>query len=152
MAVTEANCLSDLAHLASLYSVPTRKQLHQLLYEYAVAARDQDWSAVSMGRAKEATIPAYRSLWKTINKMELTGNKQESGFSNILSTMAQLSDARRYRMVASHNGLSPILWAVLIVGEILIVWFTYFFFVENINIGAGGIALDLIKFIFRPQK
>lgn len=133
MAVTEANCLSDLAHLAALYSESTRKQIHKHLYDYASAARDQDWSAVSTGKAKEATIPPYRALWKTINKMELSGNKQESSFSNILTTMAQLSDARRFRMVASQNGLSPILWAVLIIGEVLIVWFTYFFFVENIK-------------------
>lgn len=133
MAVTEANCLSDLAHLANLYSESTRKQIHQHLFEYATSARDQDWSKVSTGQAKEATIPSYRALWKTINKLELNGSKQESAFSNILTTMAQLSDARRFRMVASHNGLSPILWAVLIIGEVLIVWFTYFFFVENIK-------------------
>lgn len=133
MAMTEANCLSDLAHLASLYSDESHRQIHKHLFDYATAARDQDWSSVSTGKIKEGTIPAYRALWKTINKLELAGNKQESAFSNILSTMAQLSDARRFRMVASHNGLSPILWVVLIIGEVLIVWFTYFFFVENVK-------------------
>jgi hypothetical protein len=133
MAVTEANCLSDLAHLANIYSEPARKKVHKHLYDYAIAARDEDWSQVSTGQVKEATIPAYRALWATINKMEVAGNKQESAYSNILTVMAQLSDARRFRMVASHNGLSPILWAVLIVGELLIVWFTYFFSVENLK-------------------
>lgn len=133
MAMTEANCLSDVAHLAALYSDSTRRAIHGHLYDYAVAAKEQDWSKVSTGEMQEATIKPYRALWKTINKMELQGSKQESGFSNVLSTMAQLSDARRFRMVATRNGLSPILWAVLIIGEVLIVWFTYFFFVENIK-------------------
>ncbi|HEY9677270.1 MAG TPA: hypothetical protein V6C76_04650 [Drouetiella sp.] len=133
MAVTEANCLSDIAHLANLYSPTTRKEIHRHLFDYANAARDQDWSKVSTGQSKEETIPFYRALWKSITKIELSGPKQESSYSNLLSTMSQLSDARRFRMVASHNGLSPILWAVLIIGEVLIVWFTYFFFVENIK-------------------
>lgn len=133
MAMTEANCLSDIAHLAALYSDPTRRKIHGHLYDYAIAAKEQDWSKVSTGEMQEATIKPYRALWKTINKIDPQGSKQESAFSNVLSTMAQLSDARRFRMVASRNGLSPILWAVLIVGEILIVWFTYFFFVENIK-------------------
>ncbi len=133
MAMTEANCLSDIAHLAALYSDSTRRKIHGHLYDYAMAAKEQDWSKVSTGEMQEATIKPYRQLWKTINKMELQGSKQESGFSNVLSTMAQLSDARRFRMVATRNGLSPILWAVLVIGEVLIVWFTYFFFVENIK-------------------
>jgi hypothetical protein len=133
MAMTEANCLSDLAHLSNLYSESTSTQIHEDLYNYAVAARDQDWGLVSTGQAQEATIPHYRALWKEIKKIELKDSKQENAFSNLLSTMSQLSDARRFRMVASHNGLSPILWAVLIIGEVLIVWFTYFFFVENIK-------------------
>ncbi len=133
MAMTEANCLSDLAHLSNLYSEASQKQIHKHLYDYAVAAKNQDWSSVSTGQMKEATIAPYRALWKSIKKMELQGNKQESAFSNVLSTMAQLSDARRFRMVASCNRLSPILWAVLIIGEVLIIWFTYFFFVEKIR-------------------
>ncbi len=47
MAMTEANCLSDLAHLSNLYSDNSKKQIHKHLYDYAVAAKDQDWSAVS---------------------------------------------------------------------------------------------------------
>ncbi|HEY9731184.1 MAG TPA: hypothetical protein V6C89_04695 [Drouetiella sp.] len=133
MAVTEANCLSDLAHLSAIYSESSRKQIHKHLYDYAVAARSEDWSQVSTGQIKEATIPAYRALWISINKLEVEGSKQESAYSTMLSVMAELSDARRFRMVASHNGLSPILWAVLIIGELLIVWFTYFFSVENVK-------------------
>lgn len=133
MAVTEENCLSDIAHLGSIYAENSRKEIHKHLYDYAVAARDQDWAEVSTGHAKEATIPSYRALWQTINHLELTDTKQQNSYANLLSAMTQLSDARRFRMVASHNVLSPILWAVLIIGEILIVWFTYFFFVRSMK-------------------
>jgi hypothetical protein len=46
--------------------------------------------------------------------------------------MEDLSAARRYRMVAAKNGLSSVLWAVLIAGGVLIVLFSYFFFLESL--------------------
>jgi hypothetical protein len=134
MAVTEANCLSDIAHLSAIFGETNHKTISSHLYDYATAARDQDWARVADGEAKEATIPPYRALWKTVTSMDLTSNKQESSYSNLLSAMSQLADARRYRMVAGHNRLPPILWVVLVLGELLIVWFTYFFFVKSIKV------------------
>jgi small-conductance mechanosensitive channel len=53
-------------------------------------------------------------------------------YAVLLQDLEELSDARKYRMVAAKSQLSPILWAVLIAGGIMIVLFTYFFFVENL--------------------
>ncbi|HEY9713263.1 MAG TPA: hypothetical protein V6C72_07325, partial [Chroococcales cyanobacterium] len=134
MAVTEANCLSDLYHLAVVFDQPNRDIIHDSIHDYAIAARNQDWAAVSLGQAKEATIPSYRRLWKGINTLTLKSNKQEANYSAVLTEMSQLADSRRFRMVASCQRLSPILWVVLVVGELLIVWFTYFFVVDNVNL------------------
>ena len=92
MAMTEANCLSDIAHLAALYSDATRRKIHGHLYDYAMAAKEQDWSKVSTGEMQEATIKPYRQLWKTINKMELQGSKQER------QRFHQWSDSRTTRL------------------------------------------------------
>jgi hypothetical protein len=45
--------------------------------------------------------------------------------------MKSLSDARRFRMFARKRALSPIVWAVLAVGAVMTVVFTYFFWVES---------------------
>jgi hypothetical protein len=133
MALHEADCLSDLAHLSELYSKEDSQEIMRHLYAYAKTAREQDWSKISVQEAKEETLPHYRALWHAINKLELTNVKQQNSFSTVLVAMTRLADARRFRMVAGHNVLPPILWAVLIIGELLIVWFTYFFFVKSMR-------------------
>lgn len=50
----------------------------------------------------------------------------------MLDDLEELSDARKYRMVAAKSQLSPVLWSVLITGGVMIVLFTYFFFVQSL--------------------
>jgi hypothetical protein len=92
----------------------------------------EDWEAIACHHAREQTIPHYQRLWGAIAHLELQNGKEESAFAALLSTMTQLSDARHIRMIAGSTGLSPVLWAVLILGGTLSILFTYFFHVENL--------------------
>lgn len=131
MAVSEANMLTNSYHLANTLKQPARHEIHKHIYDYAVAVIDQDWARVEDGLEKEATIPAYQGLWKEITHYVPSNDKESQCYSTILGNIEELSAARKYRMVAAKGGLSPVLWAVLIAGGVMIVLFTYFFFVES---------------------
>ncbi|MBN9396709.1 MAG: DUF4239 domain-containing protein [Candidatus Melainabacteria bacterium] len=132
MCITEANALSDIYHFAHPFDQPARHRIHEAIYNYARVAQKQDWSKVVDKTEEEATTPYYRELWGAIVEYEPQKQSQQACYSSMLSTMQQLSDARRFRMISSRAGLSSVLWMILIVGGVLIVGFTYFFFVENI--------------------
>src|SRR5690606_12778801 len=51
----------------------------------------------------------------------------------MLEEMCQMTDKRRTRLVTTQLGVAPIMWAVLIVGGVFTVLFTYFFGVENLR-------------------
>lgn len=132
MAVAEANMLSNMYHLSNTFKEPTRSKIHKHIYDYAEAAVSQDWSHVEEGLEKEATIPPYQALWKEVTHYVPHEDNESQCYATMLGNMQELSEARKYRMVAARGGLSPVLWSVLIAGGAMIVLFTYFFYVQSL--------------------
>jgi hypothetical protein len=131
MAVTESNMLSNIYHLSKTFKDPARRKIRETIHEYAVAVVKEDWSKVESDQEKEETIPAYRRLWAEITSYNPQEANEQQCYATMLNNMEDLSAARKFRTVASKNGLSPVLWTVLLAGGVGIVLFTYFFFVEN---------------------
>ena len=131
MAVAEANSLSNIYHLSNTFKEPARSELHKHIYDYSIAAVDQDWSRVEEGQEKEKTIPAYQGIWKVVTGYVPHEDNESQCYATMLGNIQELSEARKYRMVSARGGLSPVLWSVLIAGGAMIILFTYFFFVES---------------------
>jgi hypothetical protein len=131
MAETEANCCSDIYNLSRGLPEDTRIAIRKPLSDYYVVVQNENWEAVSEGAEVEGSVPAYQSMWRAIAAYQPAGNRETSCYQTILQTMKELSDARRFRIVARRRGLSPIIWCVLIVGAALTILFTFFFWVES---------------------
>jgi Protein of unknown function (DUF4239) len=131
MAETEANCCSDIYNLTRGLPEDARLKIRTPLSNYYVVVQSENWEAVSEGTAVEGSVPAYQSMWRAIAGYQPIGNRETSCYQTILQTMKELSDARRFRIVARRRGLSPIIWCVLIVGAALTILFTFFFWVES---------------------
>lgn len=131
MAVTEANTLTHIFRLCHNFKQPGKEDIQSAVHEYAVAVVGQDWSKVEEGAETEETVKPYRKIWANVTSYVPEGENQTACYESLLDDLKQLSDARKYRMVGAKSGLSPVLWAVLIVGSVTIVLFTYFFFLEN---------------------
>lgn len=132
MAVTEANMLTNIYHLSRTFDEPCRRKIRQDLYEYATIASSQDWARVEEGEEKEGTVVPYRHLWQDVTAYEPHNDNDKECYARMLDDLEELSDARKYRMVAAKSQLSLVLWSVLIAGGVMIVLFTYFFFVESL--------------------
>ncbi len=144
MAISESNMLSSIFHLAITFEQPARQDIKDAVHEYASVVVEQDWSKVEQGKEKEASIPAYQKLWKTVTGYTPVNNKDQQSYSLMLSNMEELTAARRFRMVSAKGGLPLVLWAVLIAGGVLTIWFTYFFYMESLIaqiIMTAGVAI-----------
>lgn len=132
----EASCCSDIYNFCRGIPVADRERIRSAVREYYVVVQEQDWEAISSGRAVEGSIPAYQSLWREVSAYEPAGNRESACYSAILDSLRELSDARRYRMLARKRGLSPIVWMVLVIGAVMVIVFTFFFWVKNPRVQA----------------
>lgn len=127
----EAASLADLYNLAGGLPKATREQLRASCVTYAEQIIHDEWPLLAQKKISVPTIKTYRSIWQQC--IEFTPNGQgESNLQQILlSSLTEMSDARRLRIEALHNGLPFGLWWVLMSGGFATIIFTYFFGVKN---------------------
>jgi hypothetical protein len=130
MAGAEANACSDIWHLTRGFPPRARVSIRAPLVYYYKLVRNEDWEALHFGK-EETSTNAYQHIWRNISQYQPEGNREVACYSALLSTMGQLSDARRFRVLSSQRTVSPIVWAVLITGGVLTVIFTFFFTVTR---------------------
>ena len=145
MAETEVNALSDIYQLTRGFPEEPRHKIRMAINDYYLCVQNEDWEAVAVGAAKEASIHDYAMLWKTITEFKPQGEGEVACYSQALTSMSQFSDARRPRTLSAKYVMSPLLWFVLISGGVLTIIFTYFFWIEN---SATQYALTAMVSIF----
>lgn len=132
MAETEANAAADMFLLGQALAPATREKLTEGIAEYVDVVLETEWgSDVPRASFTEGSVVPLRKVWQTLGSYEPVSNREIACYSTALTTLGQLADARRFRVVSTRGGISEILWGVLIVGGICTVLFTYFFGVEN---------------------
>ena len=67
----------------------------------------------------------------SIETLHPTNDAQTVLYDNELQRLHELGDARRARLLQSEEGLPTILWAVLLVGGVIVVGFTYLFGLQS---------------------
>ncbi len=132
MAETEANAAADMFLLGQALASPARDKLSDSIGEYVDVVLEKEWGQeVPRASFTEGSVVPLRKVWQTLGSYEPVTNREVACYSSMLTTLGQLADARRFRVVSTRGGISEILWGVLIVGGICTVLFTYFFGVEN---------------------
>lgn len=132
MAETEANAAADMFLLAQALGNPARQKLTEGIAEYVDVVVEKEWgNDVPRASFSEGSVVPLRKVWQTLNTYEPVTNREQACYGSMLTTLGELADARRYRVVSTRGGISQILWGVLIAGGICTVLFTYFFGVEN---------------------
>lgn len=142
MAETEANAAADLFLLSQALASPIRDRLTINISQYVDVVLEQEWGHdVPKTSFTEGSVVPLRKVWQTLGSYEPVSNREQACYSTMLTTLGQLADARRYRVVSTRGGISQILWGVLIAGGVCTVLFTYFFGVENL---AAHIAMTTL--------
>ena len=132
MAETEANAAADMFMLAQALTPAEGDKLTKNIASYVDVVLQQEWGTeVAHASFTEGSVVPLRQIWKTLGSYEPVTNREQACYGTMLTTLGQLADARRFRVVSTRGGISHVLWGVLIVGGICTVLFTYFFGVEN---------------------
>lgn len=131
-AESEANSVADLFHYAGWLPPEVRQKVRSLCLEYVTAVIDEEWNAMEEFRHSARAATDLHSLWDAVRRYEPQTQAQQAAYSSILAELGTLGDCRRNRLLANQNGVSPLLWGVLVVGGVLTIVFTYFFGLDNL--------------------
>ena len=128
----EANGLAEIFWLAHSLPEPSGYRIQELARSYATVVAEEEWEMMARG---EGSSP---EAWALVDEMRLGVQGLEVGtqadqvlFEHGLERIDALADARRVRMVEAEEGIPAVLWAVLVLGGIVTVGFTYLFGLEN---------------------
>jgi hypothetical protein len=136
---SEANATAEIFWLAHQLPEPERHQLQELARSYASEVVEEEWPLMREGQAPlmgqgQATPTGWvliDDLRATLQGVEPSTQAEGALYAEGLDQVEELADARRMRLVAAHEGLPAVLWAVLVFAGVAAVGFTYLFGLEN---------------------
>ncbi len=129
----EANSVADVFILARGLPEPTRGQVEKLASAYVDAVIDKEWEAMRNRTVSKEAIVATAMLWDTLLEFKPQEDDQKDIKSMALSHLSDMGDHRRKRILASVHGVSTELWAVLTVGGLLTLGFSYFLGLQSVR-------------------
>ncbi|HEY9713793.1 MAG TPA: hypothetical protein V6C72_10000 [Chroococcales cyanobacterium] len=134
MSRQEADCCLDMFHLAYAFPPQPRKALHQEIHAYLKTLVEEEWDSIATQSSfKETGATPFRNIWWTLCDYQPVTSREQISYDKYLDYMQRLADGRRYRLQVSKNGMSHVLWGVLLGGGVLTVLFTYMFEVEEVK-------------------
>jgi protein-S-isoprenylcysteine O-methyltransferase Ste14 len=128
----EANGLAEVFWLAHRLPEPEGPRLQELARSYAAVVAEQEWELMAQGAGSSPEAWALMDeMRRVVQDMEVETPSDQVLFEQGLVLVNELADARRARMVEAEEGVPAVLWAVLVLGGIVTVGFTYLFAMEN---------------------
>lgn len=130
----EASSLGNVFRLSAGLAPHDRDRIQKLCLRYCHEVSEREWPIMADKRIDPETRKTYQQLWHACTDAEPATSRQSGAQQAILPSMAELGDNRRLRADALHNGLPPVLWAILAIGGLATIIFTYFFNAGNLKL------------------
>lgn len=130
----EASSLGNVFRLSNGLPDSNCHKLRELCAQYASEVILDEWPMLAGKQDSMKAWSIYKDLWKQCTEYEPVTQRQSNSQNQLLEAMMSLGDSRRLRIEALHNGLPAVLWAVLIIGGIATIIFTYFFAARSMKV------------------
>ena len=122
----EANAASDLFHQAHGYPEPLRTTVRAAIRTYVGTVIDTEWAIQGRGGVSEEATRILDELQVEILGFSPRDLREQTLHGEQLHDLNALMDQRRTRIFAGSSGLHPVIWAVILLGSVLVVVFAYF--------------------------
>jgi hypothetical protein len=138
----EANYLVDLYRIAGGLETAQSKSLRALCREYAAVMMSEEWPAMAQEQLSPRSFSVTQQMWDVLVQAHSGGGAaasssavpdsfQQSKYEQAFSALSQMSEHRRLRQIESRMKLPGILWAVLVIGCIVVIGSACLFGCEN---------------------
>jgi hypothetical protein len=137
----EAASLTDVFRLAEGMPQPEGDRLQRLCLQYAEQVVSEEWPLMANKKTSDKVWKTYKQIWNEGVKYQPKTQGESNIQQTMLPVMVTLSDNRRLRIEALHNGLPSALWYVLVMGGLATVIFLYFFGAHNVKVQMIMVAI-----------
>lgn len=151
---SEANELVDLYRDSAAFSSDFGEKVRTDLKDYYDAVVNEEWPLLAKGEESMRAREALRRIWALYAAYEPQTERENIFFAESVANLNDLREARRFRVMDSRTGVSPVLWFILVFGGFVTICFTFFFAADNfaynlllVSILAVIIALVLLTIL-----
>ena len=150
-ATQEANELSAVFWLAHGLPQPEGRHIQELARDYARVEVREEWPLMQHGKTSPKAYELLDEMRASVEALHPANGAQTVLYDNLLQRLHELGDARRVRLLQAEEGLPAILWAVLLVGGVIVVGFTYLFGLRSttvhvLMVAALALVIGLVLF------
>lgn len=136
----EVSDLGVLLRDAQAFPPPVRADLTERIVGYARTVVDEEWATMAAGRRSPAALAAYERVWDAYYAYEPATPQAAAFRDESLAVLTDLSRSRRERILAARSSVPALLWAMLLLGGVLVVGFTLFLSVRDPVLHAACVA------------
>jgi hypothetical protein len=126
-ATQEANELAAVFWLAHGLPESEGRRIQELARDYARVEVRQEWPLMRHGKTSPEAYELLDEMRASVEALRPTNDAQTVLYDNLIQRLHEPGDARGTRLLKAEEGLPAILWAVLLVGGVVTVSFTYLF-------------------------
>ncbi|HEY6582023.1 MAG TPA: hypothetical protein VIZ60_12945 [Rubrobacter sp.] len=150
-ATQEANELAAVFWLAHGLPEAEGRHIQELARDYARVVVREEWPLMEHGDSSPEAWELLDEMRAGIEALPPTDEAQTVLYDNLLQRLHELGDARGARLLQAEEGLPAILWAVLLVGGVIEVGFTYLFGLQSttvhvLMVAALALVIGLVLF------
>jgi hypothetical protein len=130
----EASQTLDLFYSSKAFPDAVANTIQQALMRYAAQVESDELKRMSKGEIALYSGGALRNLITLFNEMDETAAPNRELYAESLHRLNMLAEYRRLRIFAGNDTVPPVIWAVLLIGGVITVAYTYFLGVKNIRV------------------
>jgi len=127
----EASNLTELAWVVHALPSAKAKPIEQQLDAYLSVVTQTEWPLMNRNRVSDEAAARLQDLRTELLHLQPANANEQTLRQQGLSFMTNVAEARRQRVDALGEGMSPFLWFALLLGGLLTVAFTFWFGLAN---------------------
>jgi hypothetical protein len=151
----EAAAAANIYHGVDEFPDPMRSDVQAMVKDYVQTTVNEEWPDLANDEMSPRADALAHDIRGAIYKLPVDTPHQQVMFDHVLGQYEQMITERRLRIFEAEEGLHPLLWAMLIIGAVLTVAYTYVFGVDSAlahGIMIAGLAMVIGGMMFMIQQ
>ena len=128
----EANCVVELYRSTEAFLPALKQDTRNLLEAYIHSVLNEEWKTLAKSELNPHTIEISKMIWQVYSGYAPKTAAEQVFLQESIRKLYELRECRAQRLQDSKIGIYPLLWFVLLVGEVATV-FSFAFFTEHIK-------------------
>lgn len=129
--VQESAVMLQLYRNAEVFPQDIKEGIRDQIFKYAKLVYEEEWNRMALRAESEKAYDHLLALWRQYYRVEPKNEREHIWLGESVTKMNSLADARVMRLHNSNDSLGGMMWALLVAGAIITIFFMYFFYVES---------------------